>query len=221
MQTPIHHRPTAGSAHDRSRANAALRILVIGALVAAISVTSVAGDAAPAAALTTAGGTPWTAEPPSSLASFEGGWLDLSVSWGEAAACFVTTTATRCYRSEAEMDAAEGLALPGGPADLVRDRRGAPSVQLLLTCSTTLRLYRLGSYGGAVLALNVRGAVLDLSTYGFDNDTSSYKTGACSATFWENAGGGGSVYPGLTVANVSSPSMVAGWDNRVSSVSIA
>ena len=165
-------------------------------------------------------------DPPSGvIASFEGGWLDLSVSWGDATACHVTMGGVDCYRTEAEMDEAEGLTSfglrAGTPETGTRAAGVRAAAAALVTCSSTLRLYRSSSYGGGVLALSTRGVVMNLSGYGFDNDTSSYKVGACSSTFWENASASGSVYPGLTVANVSSPSMVAGWDNRVSSVYIS
>jgi hypothetical protein len=69
--------------------------------------------------------------------------------------------------------------------------------------------------------LTSRGAYINLSTYGFDNDTSSYKVGACASYFYDGAGGGTPLYPGTTTANSSATSMLTGWDNRVSSVYIA
>jgi hypothetical protein len=91
----------------------------------------------------------------------------------------------------------------------------------LAACSSSLRLYRSTSYGGAVLQLTTRNTYINLSGYGFDNDTSSYKVGACSAGFYDGSGGGAPTYPGSTGANASATSMVSGWDNRVSSVYIA
>jgi hypothetical protein len=81
-------------------------------------------------------------------------------------------------------------------------------------------LYRSTSYGGAVLQLTTRYTYINLSGYGFDNDTSSYRVGACAAYFYDGTNGGGSVYPGSTGAGVSASSMVSGWDNRISSVYI-
>jgi len=60
-----------------------------------------------------------------------------------------------------------------------------------------------------------------LSAYGIDNAVSSYKVGACSATFFDGAGGGGSIYPGYTGAGAQYSSMVSGWDNRLGSIWIA
>ena len=68
---------------------------------------------------------------------------------------------------------------------------------------------------------NTLTVVLNLSTYGFDNDTSSYRVGACASTFWAGASGSGSVYPGPTGANASASSMLSGWNNVVSSVYIS
>lgn len=88
----------------------------------------------------------------------------------------------------------------------------------LAACSTTLRLYDGTGYATPVLSLSSRGVWTNLSSYGFDNRTSSYRVGACAAFFAENASGGGSWYPGSTAAGAQSSSMVSGWDNRVSSI---
>ncbi len=140
------------------------------------------------------------------VASFEGQDLDLAATWGEANACYQDELGTRCYRTEAEMDASESV--------------GARTLDgVLANCSTTLRLYRGTNYGGGVLALSQRGTGIALSTYGFNNDTSSFRVGACSAIFYDG-GVGSTQYPGGTAAGVSSAFMVSGWDNRVSTVYI-
>lgn len=163
------------------------------------------------------------------LATFEGGTIDLSAGWGEATACWADRSAVRCYRTEREMDAAEvtqavtalqSAGLRGTTAVHVPSH-SIPSPHRRVSCSTTLRLYSSTSYTGSVLAIATRGVVLNLSGYGFDNSTSSYKVGACASTFWENAGGAGSTYPGSTAAGAVSPSMWIGWDNRISSIFIA
>lgn len=142
------------------------------------------------------------------IALFDGRWIELSEGWGEARACTSDGVTTICYRSEAEMDQALDT-----PALLY-------SVALFASCSSSLRLYRSTSYGGAVLQLTTRYTFINLSGYGFDNDTSSYRVGACAAYFYDGANGSGTVYPGPTGANASAASMLAGWDNRVSSVYI-
>ncbi len=143
------------------------------------------------------------------IASFDGHWIDLSEGWGVATACTSDGMTTTCFRSEAEMDRAIG------------DIASSFVVVPLASCASSLRLYRSTSYGGAVLQLTTRGVYINLAAYGFDDDTSSYKVGACSSYFYDGANGGSPLYPGATGANSSATSMLSGWDNRVSSVYIA
>lgn len=149
----------------------------------------------------------------SEIASFEGHAIRLADGWGKAKACTSDGVTTRCYGSEKEMDATEGTT-------------GRLSVQPvvpqpLVECSLpTLKIYRLASFGGAVLQFTTRGQLFNLASYGFDNDTSSYKIGPCAAAFYDTTSGGGP-YPGSTAANVSSPSMSSGWDNRIGSLFIS
>lgn len=147
------------------------------------------------------------------IASFEGGWINLARGWGEATACTSDGLTTQCYRTEAEMDAASG--------QVVGTSLRTVTIVPLVACSSSLKLYRLTSFGGAVLQLTSRGTYTNLSPYGFDNDTSSYQVGACTAYFYDGANGGTPLYPGTTTANSSATSMLTGWDNRVSSVYIA
>lgn len=147
------------------------------------------------------------------IASFEGGWINLTEGWGEAAACTSDGTTTECYRTEAEMDAESGEAVGAASRSL--------TVVPLVACASSLKLYRSTSFGGAVLQLTSRGTYTNLSPYGFDNDTSSYQVGACTSYFYDGASGGTPLYPGTTTANSSATSMLTGWNNRVSSVYIA
>lgn len=151
---------------------------------------------------------PVGAESAGVLATFEGQVIDLSVSWGKARACTSDGITTQCFRTEAEMDRAAGASTPTG------------SVGTMAACSSYLRLYRSTSYGGAVLQLATQYTFINLSLYGFDNDTSSYRVGACPAYFYDGANGGTPLYPGATGANSSAATMLTGWDNRVSSVYI-
>lgn len=141
---------------------------------------------------------------PGVVASFEGATFDMSKGWGDASACHVTDTTVICYRSEAAMDRAVG--------ESSASSRSA-------NCSTSLRLYDGTSYTGAVISLSTRQSVLSLSAYGFDNRTSSYRVGACSANLYN--GLGTSQYPGNTSVNASATSMASGWNNVISSVTIA
>lgn len=150
--------------------------------------------------------------------------------WTDAQACVETLQRLECYASEdallndhpdlvASLDAKRS-------ASSVDDRSpegvatSSPGAVTMASCAPSVRLYRSTSFGGSVLYLTTRGMVLNLANYGFDNDTSSYSVGGCSASFFSAANAGGSVYPGWTAAGSSSASMVAGWDNTVSSVYI-
>ena len=87
-------------------------------------------------------------------------------------------------------------------------------------CASDLRLYDGISYGGSGPGTrHTAGHVINLAGLGFDNATTSYKIGACSAVFWDGVGAG-AVYPGNTSASAQSPNMVTGWNNRISSVYI-
>ncbi len=166
----------------------------------ALMMTAVLGLPAPSVSAADSGGV---------LATFEGTTINLQDGWGAAQACTSDGTVTTCYRSEAAMDRATAV-----PARSIE-------ITPLAACASSLRLYRSTSYGGSVLQLTTRYTYINLSGYGFDNDTSSYKVGACSAGFYDGSSGGAPTYPGSTGANASAASMVSGWDNRVSSVYIA
>lgn len=141
------------------------------------------------------------------VATFEGMQIDLTKGWGtpearpEIAACHVTSDAVTCFRSERAMNASVPL-----------------EVAAQANCSSSLRLYDGTGFGGAVLSLSERGAVLALANFGFDNRTSSYQVGACSARFYSGFGSG--TYPGTTTAGATASSMLSGWSNVMSSVAI-
>lgn len=166
-------------------------IVVMGTLVLAGSSTGHAGK---------------TAIEEGRQATFEGQTFNMADGWGSAdtrpeiQACHVTASSADCYRSEREMDAAIG-----GPTPFA-------------VCASSLRLYDGASKSGAVISLTTRGTGLSLSTYGFDNRTSSYQVGACSSNFYSGILSG--LYGGNTSANASANSMLSGWDNTVSSVFI-
>ena len=145
-------------------------------------------------------------EPRPRLALFEGKLIDLSSGWGEATACVVfdADRLAECFRDTASLHA--------------RETALGTDVSILASCSTPLRLFANTGYGGTELDIYTRGTWLNLSTWGFDNQLSSYQVGACSTHLAENANGGGSWYPGNTSAGAQASSMLSGWDNRVSSV---
>jgi hypothetical protein len=124
---------------------------------------------------------------------------------GDTQACLVLRGITECFPDRAGLAAREAelaLALPAA------------------SCSTPLKLFADSGYGGRELDFYDRGFWQNLSAWSFDNQLSSYKVGACGVHLAENANGGGSWYPGNTSANHSEPSMLSGWDNRISSIYI-
>ncbi|MEP7114467.1 MAG: hypothetical protein ABI862_14470 [Ilumatobacteraceae bacterium] len=139
------------------------------------------------------GGSASAARPNGVLATFEGRTIDLSQSWGEARACNIASTGAACYRSEAQMDDALDAML---------------GTVVTATCSTSVRLYDGTSFGGTVVNISTTGALVSLSTVGFDNLTSSYKIGACAAKLYSGIGTG--LYPGNTAANSQATAMVSG-----------
>jgi hypothetical protein len=143
-----------------------------------------------------------------SFASLEGRTIDLRNGWGAATACSTDGHTTQCWRTEAEMDAAIG-AMPAPGTGI--------GTRSLATCSSSLRLYDGASFTGTVLAFVSTGSLINLSTYGFSNMTTSYKVGNCGALLYDGANGSGTQYPGNTSANSGYPAMVSGWNNRISS----
>src|SRR5690606_2032672 len=115
-------------------------------------------------------------------AHFEGRTINLAERRGEARACIQLDAETYCYRSEAELEGVHA------------------STTVRLACATALRLYDGTSFGTPVLSLTATGVVINLSSYGFDNKTSSHRVGACNSTFYDVSGGGAPTYPGNTSA---------------------
>ena len=151
-------------------------------------------------------------------ALFEGRVINMASDWEEAEACIVwpeKLSIPECFRTEAEMDARI--------AELERSS-GAESgrtVARASNCSGYLRLYDGTSYSGQVLYIRGRLQWIDLAPLGFNQKTSSFKIGPCSAYLADLAGGGGAWYPtGSTQAYDVASSMISGWNNDVSSLYI-
>ena len=139
-----------------------------------------------------------------------------------AAACIELGDLTECFDSEADLLAAHpdllaGESGRGGDGDA---GGGAANRAAASSCSSSVRLYNTSSFGGAVLFLTTRGTIHNLADYGFDNSTSSYRVGGCPAVFFSLANFGGAAYPGFTGVWAQYASMIAGWNNVVSSVYI-
>lgn len=152
--------------------------------------------------------------PTGATAEFSGTIINLAEDWEGATACHVDHDGAVCFESEAAMDA--WLT----DTERLEPETGGGSARVS-NCSSYLRLYDGTGYGGATLSLLVRSQWLNLSSYGFDQKTSSYKIGPCKALFSDLTGGGGARYPSyLTEAYDQSWSMISGWNNDVSSVYI-
>ena len=209
---------------------AATLILVSVATLAALLGTPAPSSAAAATALPSSRGNP-------SLALYRGRMIDLRVSWEGADACASDGRITRCFDSEREMDAylaghdVRGNLLDGG-AELTTEVDGdlasaivAPiddvgGSLMAALCGSTLRLWSDPGFAGSLLQLSTRYTIANLSAYGFSNIVSSYKVGACNSVFYDGSNGSGSTFPGGTWAGAQGSSMLAGWDNRISSVYI-
>jgi hypothetical protein len=156
--------------------------------------------------------TPPPAQHGAALALFEGRLIDLAQGWGDAQACLVSEAASvvECFRDRAGLQARETQL----QAQLASPATASAS------CSSPLRLYADSSYGGRELDFYDRGYWQNLGTWGFDNQLSSFRVGACGVYLADGTTGGGSWYPGNTSAGHSESSMLSGWNDRVSSIYI-
>jgi hypothetical protein len=85
-------------------------------------------------------------------------------------------------------------------------------------CSTPLKLRDGAGQTGTTVSVSVRGLWVNLSSVLFDNRTSSYTVGACSVELAAQANGSGNHYPRCLSAGCVENTMLAGWDNVISSV---
>lgn len=150
--------------------------------------------------------------------------IDIAEDWEGAGACVVwpeILDVPECFDTEEQVDRriaqleAE-LAIPsfGVAVDGITAASGS-------SCASYLRLYDGSWYTSAVLYLRGRGQWFNLADYGFNQRTSSFKIGACSAWFADWANGGGTWYPtSQTEAYDVAPTMTGGWNNDVSSIYI-
>ncbi|MDX2343690.1 MAG: hypothetical protein QNL26_07545 [Acidimicrobiia bacterium] len=161
------------------------------------------------------------AEPTAAL--FEGAIIDMSTDWEGAGACLVWPEAVdtpECFRTEAEMDKriAE-LERQLAQADTDSRQTVGSATMGVTNCSSSVRLYDGTSYTGSALYLRGRQVWYNLVDSNFNQKTSSFKIGACSAYFTDLAGGTGDWYPtSQTQAYDVATSMTSRWNNDVSSV---
>lgn len=151
------------------------------------------------------------------IARFEGAEVDLRAGWGEARACLVALRAgiVECFRSPAAMEARERH-LRENQGGRRTDTKAATSSGWW--CSSPLRLYEHGYYGGRQLSFWDPGFWQNLGDWGFNDEVSSFRIGSCHAYLAEHSWGGGAWYPGNTGPYVSSPTMWSGWNDRISSI---
>lgn len=154
-----------------------------------------------------------------SRALYDGRVIDLDDgSWDGAAACVSNGTSTRCFDTEAAAEAwmAANASGPASSAQSAPAAAGMPG-PMVLTCSSSLRLFQHGMFGGRVLYLSSRGLWFNLSPYGFNNMTSSFVVGACTVYLADGTNGSGSWYPGGYPNQVVGV-MASGWNDRITSV---
>jgi len=149
-------------------------------------------------------------------ATYKGRIIDVSRDWGGAKACAVLSEHdVRCYASEAEQW-----------RDLAKLRRPVDAELLLLEdvyclnrTDLFLILYENTSFGGSSLSLAVADVWHNLSSFSFDDITSSWKNNTyCDVTAATGTSGGGSQ---TTLGSRSQSSDVGStWNDTFSSVKI-
>lgn len=132
------------------------------------------------------------------VAVYGGRIIDLANNWEGARACLVWSDAIdtpECFDTEEEMDRriVELEKMTGDVAAV--EVFGGGVAASGTSCSGYLRLYDGSFYTGAVLYIRGRFQWFDLASFNFNQRTSSFKIGPCSAYFADFAGGGGAWYP--------------------------
>jgi len=152
-------------------------------------------------------------------ASFEGTMLDLASDWGEAHSCVIWRQGgiIQCFRTTHEHDRLVAKI----EDSFAKVSNLAPTPDRILACSRScLHLYQDSNFRSRELTFCDRGYWQNLTGYGFNDELSSYKTGAHGVHLAEHTNGGGYWYPGNTGACVAAGGMSSGWNDRVSSIYI-
>lgn len=153
----------------------------------------------------------------STTAHFEGKTIDLSKDWGAAKACNVQRGVIDCFRTAKESDTKAAQ----------QAKTASPSTAQGY-CSTPLRLYEHANFNsspypqGRILSFYDSGYWQNLGDYGFNDQTSSYRTGNCATSFAkDNDGRGSNPSPVYVGAWKSDGYMGNGsWNDLVSSIAL-
>jgi hypothetical protein len=173
-------------------------------------------------------------------AEYDGRQIDLAAGWGSAHACWVshqaTSTSTQCYASAAAMSEAIGVALPssatgagatGSPATGATTAAAGSSGAsgsaspatgaarpLSETCGSgqVLYLYSGQSFSGNVLGISQANVWIDLASYGFADEMSSWiNDSSCPATGEHTLGGSDMVMGARSSSSYVGPT----WNHQV------
>jgi hypothetical protein len=158
----------------------------------------------------TAGASVASASTPKSgdvIASYNGGSIDLTQGWGTATVCTVTATGTNCFTT-----ANDYLSWASS------QQSSLATVSPAISCSPGLELFQNISYGGNELILTAPSIWINLSTYSFSDETSSYEVGSCAVTMTDGPNGSGSIYPGATSPGSDVSWIGTAWNDRLQSV---
>ncbi|MFI1028420.1 hypothetical protein [Streptomyces sp. NPDC020951] len=187
--------------------------ITLGALALAVGSATVIAPTAQAAGTSTIAPTAQAAGT-STIARFEGKTIDLSKDWGAAKACNVRRGVIECFRT-AEESATRAAQ---------QAKTASPSAAQGY-CSTPLRLYEHANFNtapfpaGRILSFYDSGYWQNLDVYGFNDQTSSYRTGSCYTSFAVDNGGWGNqadVGPWQSDGYMGSGS----WNDLVSSIAL-
>lgn len=176
--------------------------------------------AGPLVPIPQAGATTQAGTPTGTWATYKGRFIDLSRDWGTAHACAVlSVTDIRCFDSQGELERTLNRAHVSTTSG-AQLRPLTIDAYCLNRSDLWLILYDTSNFGGNSVSFRDTGTWFNLSSYSFDNVTSSWKNNTyCDATAAQNADGGGSL---LTLAARSqATSMPTGWDDVISSVEIS
>lgn len=144
----------------------------------------------------------------STIATYNGGYIDLSQGWGSATICVVAPGGTNCFANQQDYQAWTDA----------QSKTMAPSSATTSSCSSGFQLYENIDYGGRELIIYDESIWINLSNYSFNDILSSYKVGACAVSMTDAANGSGNVYPGPTSPYSDVSWIGSTWNDRVSSV---